>query len=225
MAATLLPATICPESVAATLLPATATSDPATATTQEVAVPLLTAIICPESVVTALLTATATPDPATATTQEVAVPLLPATVRPESAVTPLLPATVHGQGHPVPPDLATAQPPGPTAHRPGGMRLLVWRKAVAEKHLRDIAGILKISRGAGGCKSRASERLKHVARGQSDEGAATPGERTHFCFQAPEGRQQTHALPNLLPPPPGAWKYFFSLTRGRRFALAPGYML
>src|SRR6185295_11138838 len=26
-------------------------------------------------------------------------------------------------------------------------------------------------------------------------------------------------------PPPGAWKCFFSFTRGRRFALAPGYML
>jgi hypothetical protein len=69
----------------------------------------------------------------------------------------------------------------------------------------------------------ASERHRHVARGQSAAGAATPGEESPF-FPKPR-RGGSKSVPcRVCCRPSGAWKSFYLSTRGRRFALTPGYM-
>ena len=77
-----------------------------------------------------------------------------------------------------------------------------------------------------GCCKRAPEGRQNVARGQSDEGAATPGEGGLQFSSSPGGAAATNPFPvEVSAAPLGLGNSSGSLTRGRRSALTPGYNL
>ena len=65
-------------------------------------------------------------------------------------------------------------------------------------------------------KKRASERLKAVARGQSDEGAATPGEESRFVPKPQRGGSKPVPCRICCRPYRGL-EMFYLRPRGRRF--------